>query len=500
MAIASTEGSKLHWPRQWLTGLFACLLLIAIAGPVALLWDRTSHYANDSRAYLAFTAECTATYPLFLDAAAALFGTVEVVANTQLVLAATALAFFGFALRRAFGTSLAALGLVAFLGGWPHLAWLHSKILTESLFVSCCCALVGLLALLLRRPTWWAAASVSLACGLAVTVRPAGVSLIPVLIVALWLIWRQCVGQRWAIVAALILLAALCIGAESAIWRAHHEAPRPNFINRTLFSKVLLIAPAPVVADAELAQVIAHARKLIAPGRELAENAPTQQAKVYLLRNLEQIVHGDHAYKRAITPLLLALADARGQRLLDLQGEVARDVLVAQPTAALGNVLTHYWGQWSSFWVFSPTAESNYRDYTEALATKPLFADGGLLPPPPELSSTRHWRVPIALWDCVFKWMMFASLAASVAAASLALWQRLRRGVADSDLALAALCGLAVHSYFLLCGLFSYATARYTFTMLPMAAVCTTLLVRWTLNRAAEYRSRDKSTRSRDPR
>ena len=471
--------------RSRVDTLFLGLLLVAIAAPVALLWNRVAAQTGDSPAYLAFCAECTAVYPLFLDAVAALFGTVDAVANIQLVLVAAALAFLGLAVRRAFDAPLAALILVAFLGGWPHLAWLHSQIMTESLFIFCVAALVGSLALLLRQPTWWAAASVSLACGLAITVRPAGASLAPLLAVALWLIWPQCAGRRWAIVAALIAPATLCVLSEIAIWRAHHGEPsRPSMTNRNLLSKVLLIAPAPMAVDPELAQVIAHARTLMAPGRELVGNAPTQQMKVYLLCILEGSLLGNRAFARAIDPLLEAVADVRGQRLLDLQGQVVRHVFMAQPASWFGNALTHYWGQWSSYWMFSSSAESSYRDYVEALATKPLFADIRLLPPSPTLSSTRHWRLPIALWDWAFKWMMLASFAASFAAIGLALWRRFRRGVADRDLALAALCGLGVHGYFLLCGLFSIATDRYTFAMLPMAAVCGTLLVRWASYRA----------------
>lgn len=510
-----------HQPgRSRLDALFPCLLLVVIAGPVALLWDRPVVAAmRDSQDYLAFCAECTATYPLFLDAVAALFGTVEAVPNSQLVLAAAALAFCGFAVRRAFDAPLAALILVAFLGGWPHLAWMHARVMTESLFISCICVLVGFLALLLRRPAWWTAAAVSGACGLAITVRPAGVSLVPLLVGALWLIWRQCAGRRWVVVAALILPAALCIWGESAIWQAHHDkAPRPNAIIRNLFGKMLLIPSVPTAKNAELAQAIAHGRELMAPGRALLENAPSRQAKVFLLRELQlAVLRDDGALARAIaSPSQRSVADVRGRRpledrafeqsrrryltLLDTLGDASREALMANPASWLRHALTEYWGQWSWFWLFSPSAESGYRNYAESLASQPLFA--GRLASPFELydpSSKRHWRLPMTLFDSVSRWMTFASFAAGIAAVGLVLWQRIRRGVADCDLALAALCGLAPHGYFLLCGLFSIATPRYTYAMLSMAAFCGTLSARWALRRVGGWRHAWSSARRGSP-
>lgn len=76
---------RLSWARA-----FPYLLPAVAAGPVGLLWGRAVHYAGDSSGYLAFAAERTATYPLFLDAVVAFFGTVDAVPNIQLVLNAAA--------------------------------------------------------------------------------------------------------------------------------------------------------------------------------------------------------------------------------------------------------------------------------------------------------------------------------------------------------------------------------------------------------------------------
>ena len=470
--------------RSRLDALFPYLLLLAVAGSF-LLWDRTTYHAGDSHSYLTFHPTSTATYPLFLDAVAAFFGTVEVVGQIQLVLAAIALVFFGFAMRRAFNAPLMSLILVAFFGNWPHLTLQHSHVMTESLFVSCIYVLLGFLMLLLRRPSWSTAASASLACGLAITLRPAGVTLAPLLVVALWLIWHQCADNRKVIAAALILPVALCLWGESALWKAHHNQHyRPNGANMHLFAKALLITPAPTVADAELARMIAHGREVMALGRELVESAPSLQAKIYLLVKFEVTAH-HKTYWRAIAPLMQSVAATRGQTDNDLRGEAGRAVLMSEPASWLGNGLTHYWGMWSSFWIFDPQFVASFQAYVEDVKDVKDVAEHGLVADTQALDvlspsgSVRHLRLPKVWFDEVFYWLMLVSFAVSFLAIGPALWQRFLRGVADRELALAAVCALAVHAHFLLCGFVGSAADRYAIVMLPMAAVCGTLLTSW---------------------
>ena len=484
--ISPLDTESPHRPRlpyishSRLDALFPYLLLLAVAGSF-WLWDHTTYHTSDSLRYLTFHPTRTAAYPLFLDAVAAFFGTVEVVGQIQLVLAAIALVFFGFAMRRAFNAPLMALILVAFFSNWPHLTLQHSHIMTESLFVSCIYVLLASLMLLLRRPSWSTAASASLACGLAITLRPAGVMLAPLLVVALWLIWHQCAGKRKAIAVALILPVALCLGGESALWKAHHNQHyRPNLANKHLFAKALLIAPASTVADAELAHVIAHGREVMALGRELIENAPSLQAKIYLLSQFEQTAQ-NATYVRAIAPLVHSVAIARGQTDIDLRGEAGREVLMSEPASWLGNALTHYWGMWSSFWILRPQFVASCQAYMEDVADSQLVADTRALKRLIARGSVRHLGLPKVWFDEVFYWLMLASFAASFLAIGLALWQRFSRGVADRELALAALCGLAVHAHFLLCGFVGIATHRYAIVMLPMVAVCGALLTSWAL-------------------
>ena len=155
---------------------------------------------------------------------------------------------------------------------------------------------------------------------------------------------------------------------------------------------------------------------------------------------------------------------------------------MSEPSSWLTNTLMHYWGLWSSFWLPGTEFVASYRDYMEDMADSQLVADA------PRLwslfaveRSVQRMGLSRMLFDAVFRWLMLAGFVVSFPAIGLALWQRFRRGVADRELALAALCGLAVHAHFLLSGLVGIATNRYAFVMLPMAAVCGTLLTSWAL-------------------
>ena len=502
--VGGADSSRLDAPFPW-------LLLAIIVLSCVLAWGNEVYRTGDSFGYLTFTSSRTAAYPLFLDAVVAIFDTVEVIGHVQLVVNGLALAFFGFAMRRALETPVATLVLVAFLGNWPHLIKLHSEIMTESLTLSCIYLLLGSLALLLRRPSWRAAAVASLACGLAMTLRPVAVSLAPLLAIALWLVWRQCVGPRWPVIAALALPAALCVGVESATWSAYHgeTSSASNSLPRHLFAKAVVIAEAPVVADPELARLVAHSREVMAPAREAVANGPTLQARTHLLRQLEQAAQF-RTSNRVFHPLAHLVAERTGKGSAgDLIAEAGLEALMSQPAAWLGNGLMHYWGLWSSSWAFGPTSLASYRSYVESLPDTQLFAEAELhWPFAPSTDRVSHFGPVLAYlvnvtavlgvtrnsWERALQWLMLASFIACFPAVALAVAQRVRRGCAESRIGLAALCALGIHGNFALCGLVAIGNQRYATAMLPLAAVCGLLLIVWGVRRVrsnlAAFRSK----------
>ena len=256
--LAESTFAKASLNRNYsFEAAFPWLLALLAVGYIAFHWSDPVTLAPDSGGYLQFSEHRTAGYPLFLSAVGTLFGTTDAAAKVQLVIAAMAFAFLGWSVYRAFRSPFFALAPVVALMLYPRIADLHGYILTESLFISLLCLLIGCIALSAHRPTWRWMALAALACGLAITFRPAGLSLLVVWPFLFWLVWKRCEGRRLALAAAVVVPIALCLLAESIIWHASHDSDsRPSLADRHLFAKALIIEPGPSLSDPELAGIV----------------------------------------------------------------------------------------------------------------------------------------------------------------------------------------------------------------------------------------------------
>ena len=460
-------------------------MILLAAGYVGYYWSNPVVLWPDSGGYLTFSEHRTAGYPIFIRLIEAVFGTVDAVPKAQLVIASASFAFLGWSAfiglseKRAFGSALFALAPVLALMLYPQIGDVHSYILTESLFISLLCLLTGGLILLTRRPTWYLAAVTALACGLAITVRPAAVSLLIVWPFLFWLIWRRCdrsLSRRIALVAAVIAPIALCLIVESVLWHANHDArSRPNLADRHLFAKSLIIEPGPRLSDPELARLVAEGRRVMAPGRELIADAPSHYARTRLLVDFE--VAAQHAtYWRVFDPEVKAIAQQRGVSDYDVLAQVGRGAILRSPVAWVRNALAHYLGLWFPYWAYaSPATLEEYQAYIENAEPDTLFMDRPIF---------RHKEPPSPALQIMLRLTMAAGLLISTLAVGLVAWQRLHRGDPDSRLAVAALAGLAVHAHFLMVGLLGVVATRYAGAMGPLMATCGALLASWMIEQA----------------
>ena len=452
------------------------LLTLLAVGYVAYYWSNPVGLYRDSNGYLTFSEHRTAGYPVFISLTTALFGAVDAVPKVQLVAASAAFAFLGWSLHRAFRSSFFALTPVVLLMLYPRIGDVHSYILTESLFISLLCLLTGSLALMVRSPTWYLAAATALACGLAITVRPAGISLLIIWPFLLWLIWRRCDSRRVALLTAVIVPIALCLIVENVIWHANHDSEsRPNLADRHLFAKALIIEPEPLVPDPELARVVAEGRRVMAPGRDLIAGAPSHHARTRLLVDFE--VTAQHAtYRRVFAPDIRAIAQQRGIGEYEVLAQMGRPAMMNAPVAWLRNALSHYRGLWFPYWAYvSPAILIEYQAYIEDAEPNVLFADIPIL---------RRIGPASLMGQILHRLTMAAGLLASALAMGLAMWQGLRQGVPDNRLVVAGLSGLAVHAHFLMVGLLGVGTSRYAGAMAPLLAICGALLASWVIEQA----------------
>ena len=342
---------------------FPWLLALLAVGYVALHWSDPVTLAPDSGGYLQFSEHRTAGYPIFLRAVEALFGTIDAAQKVQLVIAASAFAFLGWSVHRAFRSPVFALAPVVALMLYPRIADLHGYILTESIFISLLCLMIGGIVLSTQRPTWRWMALAALACGLAITVRPAGISLLAIWPFLFWLVWKRCEGRRLALAAAVVAPIALCIVAESVVWHASHDSDsRPNLADRHLFAKALIIEPGPSLSDPELAGILAMGREVMAPARELIAGAPSHYARTRLLVDFE-IAAQHSTYSRLFSPAVRDVADRRGEDEYSLLTQIGRPAMLSEPVAWTRNALAHYLGLWFPYWAYvSPTILQEYQD------------------------------------------------------------------------------------------------------------------------------------------
>ena len=452
------------------------LVLLAVAY-VALHWSQPLTIAPDSGGYFAFSQLRTAGYPLFLDSIEALFGSTDAVPKAQLLIAASAFAFLGWSVHHAFRSPLFALAPVVALMLYPRIADLHAYVLTESIFVSLLCLMIGGIALAVRHPSWRWTALAALACGLAITVRPAALSLLAVWPFLFWLTWKRSEGRRPALAAAVLVPIALCLIAENLAWRAYHDSgPRPNLVDRHLFAKSLLIDRDPSISDPELAAILATGRDVLAPGRALITAAPSHYARTRLLVDFE--VAAQHStYGRAFSPLVRDVADLRGLDEYQLLARIGRPAILSEPFAWARNAVAHYLGLWFPYWAYvSPAVLDEYQDYIDSAAPDELFADSPIFGHKEPLGQRLAFAVRTTL---------AAGLAASLLALAIAIWQRFRAAdrSPDAQLAVASVAGLAVHAHFLLIGLTGVVATRYAGAMGPLLAVCGALTASWLIEK-----------------
>ncbi len=475
----STDSNTKQVRRPRLVAAFPWLLALLAIGYIAFHWSDPVNLAPDSGGYLQFSEHRTAGYPIFLRAVEVLFGTTDAAQKAQLVIAASAFAFLGWSVYHAFRSSFFALVPVVALMLYPRIADLHGYILTESIFISLLCLVVGCIVLSAQRPSWRWFALAALACGLAITVRPAALSLLVVWPFLFWLTWRRSEGRHLALAAAVVAPIVLCILAESVVWHASHDSDsRPNLADRHLLAKALIVEPAPSLADPELAGILAMGREVFAPARELVTGAPSHYARTRLLVDFE--VAAQHStYSRVFSPALRDLAAQRGEDEYSLLAQIGRPAMLSAPVAWTRNALAHYLGLWFPYWAYvSPTILQEYQDYIESVDPQVLFDDSPIF---------GYKEPPGPLLAFAVRTTLGAGLILTVVAIALAVWQRFRgeTRTPDARLTVASASGLAIHAHFLLIGLTGVVATRYAGAMGPLLAMSGTLLAAWLFHELA---------------
>lgn len=492
-----TAGWKLS--LGLLITLAACYVAYFWSDPIgANVWSPLGRdmLSNDSPGYIDFSPDRTAGYPVFLNLITIVFGSVQAAPKVQLVLLAAAVSFLGWSVYRTFSAPCFAPLLTLVLFGLSAVSKFHAYILSEALFISLLCTMMGCLIMLVARPTVRLAAVAALTCGLAITVRPVGLSLLAIWPPLIWFIWGRCAGKHWRLAMAVAAPLVLCYAVEGAVWhRVHGDIGfRPYRVDHHLFGTVLMMESEPSVQDDHLAAFVAEARRAWSPGREFVRNAPDWQTQTLLTRFFEVAGHyiagrGSPSFRRQIQKLAEQRGEIRVNRLLR---DVGWSALLAAPEEWAANIWLHYRGLWAHHSIFGTNLIRRYVTYTEGQdVTAPIRMPPGhkVLPP----------RGPLPqMVVSLNRLATVTAFLASVLVVGFAVWQRLakvsqvplvgRRGGSasgmkrpDDDLVAAAMAAIVVHGYFLATAMFAAANLRYSATMWMFEALYSLLLVRWAL-------------------
>ena len=438
-------------------------LVLFAAAYAAVLWSNPLNAQvsfPDSHSYVEFYPFRTAGYPVFLDLVAYVFGSVQATPRAQLLVACAAFAYLAWSIHGAFRSRVLTLLVALSLFGNPEIAKFHVAVLTESVFISLLCVMAGNLALLVVRPTLCRAAVSALACGIAITVRPAGLGLMPIWPILIWFIGGRCSGRRLRLSIAMAVPLVACTLAESVAWHLHHpDLPsRPTLVNRHLYGRGLMMDSVSVGSEDEIGVFLNGAREKTEAARAFVAGAPDGQTRLLLLTRYEVLAQHELFHEE-----VEALSGRRGATRNEVLGEIGWRAIAASPQAWVANAVTNYAGLWTMYELLTPAASRRYARYVEQATDVPFSETGVIRSHRP--SHPAAWPVRV---------VMMAAFMATAFAASLAVYRRWRHaGVGlDERLLLAAICGLLVHGHYALVALVGVANARYSLAMWPLLALC----------------------------
>src|SRR5262249_42868579 len=194
----------------------------------------------DSIGYLGFYADRTAVYPLFLRGLLGLGLDAQQITYVQLLLFAVALVPLLLALLRASVPRWLIVLFVVLLGANGYFSSFHRTIMTESLYFSVMVVGIALTIDYLRSGRVEFLAGSGLCTGLLIAIRPAGVVLLPMLLIAAWLKWRRRNLTGAVFAAALVVPVAIGPAAEWLAFRAVHGDNRQSIVPHILFGKAAM--------------------------------------------------------------------------------------------------------------------------------------------------------------------------------------------------------------------------------------------------------------------
>jgi hypothetical protein len=265
----------------------------------------------------------------------------------------------------------------------------HRSILTESIYFSISLVAIGLWIDYFRSGRLLFLALAGLAVGLMIGLRPAGLALIPMQILAAWINPRAHVS-RWLPVLFAIVPVAIGAGSERLLYRMVHHAPAQSTAPLLLMGKAaMLIKPGMTFSGPHAQALTSLGARLVTvyvPIQDILANAPSIAVRAQLSAAYEGRAQ-DQSF------LLSDLTEAAAQEhtsIDELRSELGKQVMWQNIPGYLRLTLLNEVGQWSvDAQHFPPTARmiSDYADANPAVSLDGRLTDEMLHPRPSHVAA-----------------------------------------------------------------------------------------------------------------
>jgi hypothetical protein len=364
-------------PHKVMAALFRSNLRVAVGGSLlgaAITLAVPSYYPllqPDSASYISFDRSRTAFYPLFLRALASAGLDWVQITYVQFLVFQIALVFLLLAMLRAGCRPLMVFIFVVVLAANAGFSSVHWSILTESISFSLTAITIALLLDYLRTGRAGFIVGACLCVGLLYGIRPAAITLIPMLVVAVSLKWSRRDWPSWALLAGLVLALAVGPVLENVAFRLEHARNRATIVPNMLMGKAAMLIRGNTVYSGP------HADILNQLGTELySAYAPVHK----FLTGLPSLVAWpviSSTYEEVAQFSILNEALEKASTKTGLSQDLLRDDLGVQ--AIENNIggylrlsLLNYFGQWSVTALTFPPAARAFNGYVDSYPTVPL--------------------------------------------------------------------------------------------------------------------------------
>lgn len=460
--------------------LFVVGCALAYAVVVLLVPPYTPLTEPDSAAYIAFSSFRPAYYPAFLYVCKTLgLGLVEIT-WVQLTIFVMALAYFLTVLLRS-GFPKTLLGvMVAILAANVLFSSFHRSILTESIYFSLSIVAVGLWIDYFRAGRLPSLLGAGLALGLMIGIRLAGLGLLPLHVLAVW-VKRPKGLPMWLCLVLAIVPPVVGAGGERLLYYVVHRSTSVSQAPYLLFAKAAMLIRPDMRFSGPHASVLQNLGAQLYGVYGPLQRTVTQAPSLAVGAQLSAIYEGLAQYS-ILTDELMRAAQQENTSIADLQFELGKQVILQNLGGYLKLTLVNELGQWS-------VAAQNFPPVARALnayadANPGLSADGRipyqLLHPKPSLTGLIVYPA--------FLIAGAATLILGIGFIVFLLRPALARSVNGFYLLIATFLSAMCHGYTLFISLVNEWTPRFLMAMFPhleIIALCVVLVLFRLFSRAA---------------